>query len=52
MLKAIHAQEDKQAALEKAKRVVEKLKGMKLPEAAKKVDESVAETLSYMDFPR
>lgn len=52
MLKAIHAQEDKQAALEKAKRVVEKLKGMKLPEAAKKVEESVAETLSYMDFPR
>lgn len=52
MLKAIHAQEDKAAALEKAKSVVEKLKGMKLPEAAKKVEESVAETLSYMDFPR
>ena len=52
MLKAIHAQEDKQAALEKAKRLVEKLKGMKFPEAAKKVEESVAETLSYMDFPR
>lgn len=52
MLKAIHAQEDKQAALEKAKRVVEKLKGMKLSEAAKKVEESVAETLSYMDCPR
>lgn len=32
--------------------MVEKLKGMKLPEAAKKVEESVAETLSYMDFPR
>lgn len=52
MLKAIHAQEDKAAALEKAKNVVEKLKSMKLPEAAKKVEESVAETLSYMDFPR
>lgn len=52
MLKAIHAQEDKQAALEKAKRVVEKLKGMKLSEAAKKLEESVAETLSYMDCPR
>lgn len=51
MLKAIHAQEDKEAALEKAKSVVQKLKEMKLPEAAKKVESSVAETLTYMDFP-
>jgi transposase-like protein len=52
MLKAIHAQEDKAAAIEKAKAVVEKLKEMKLKEAAKKVEDSVNETLTYMDFPR
>jgi putative transposase len=51
MLKAIHAQEDRPAALEKALAVVEKLKEMKLHKAAKHVQESVAETLSYMGYP-
>lgn len=51
MLKAIHAQEDKEAALEKARAVSKKLRGMKLSAAAKKVDEGIAETLTYMDFP-
>ena len=51
MLKAIHAQEDKAAALEKAKAVAEKLRKMKLTKAAQKIEESVAETLTYMDFP-
>jgi putative transposase len=51
MLKAIHAQEDRLAALEKAKIVVQKLREMKLKEAAKKVEESIAETLTYMSFP-
>jgi putative transposase len=51
MLKAIHAQEDRNAALEKAKAVVQKLKDMKLKEAAKKVEDGVAETLTYMYFP-
>lgn len=51
MLKAIHAQEDKQSALQKAAMVVEKLNGMKLCKAAKKVEESILETLTYMDFP-
>ena len=37
MLKAIHAQEDKEAALEKAKAVEKKLRGMKLSKAADKV---------------
>ena len=37
MLKAIHAQENKAAAKEKARAVVEKLREMKLKEAAKKV---------------
>ena len=52
MLKAIHAQEDKAAAQEKAKAVVAKLREMKLKEAAKKVEDSVSETLTYMAFPR
>lgn len=51
MLKAIHAQEDKQAALEKAVAVAEKLRSMKLQKAAQKVEESIRETLTYMDFP-
>lgn len=52
MLKAIHAQEDKKAAREKALAVAEKLREMKLQEAAKKVEASIPETLAYMDFPR
>ena len=52
MLKAIHAQEDKGAALDKLEDVVCKLKEMKLFEAAKKVEETGLETLVYMDFPR
>ena len=51
MLKAIHAQESKKAAREKAKAVAEELKGMKLKEAAKKVEDSIEETLTYYDFP-
>ena len=52
MLKAIHAQEDRQPAEEKAAAVVEKLEGMRLGRAAQIVREGVAETLSYMGFPR
>jgi transposase-like protein len=52
MLKAIHASEDKQAAIEKAGTVFTKLEEMKLREAAKKVQDSISETLSYFDFPR
>lgn len=52
MLKAIHASEDKKAAQEKAEAVFAKLEAMKLREAAKKVRESILETLSYYDFPR
>ena len=39
MLKAIHAQESKNAAREKAKAVAAQLREMKLKEAAKKVEE-------------
>jgi transposase-like protein len=51
MLKAIHAQEDRQAAEEKITAVAKKLKSMKLNNAAKIVEEGAKETLSYYDFP-
>lgn len=51
ILKAIHVQEDRQAALRKIEDVVEKLKKMKLYEAAREVASSAPETLAYMDFP-
>ena len=51
MLKAIHAQESKKAAREKAKSVVEELRSMKLKEAARKVEDGIEETLTYCDFP-
>lgn len=52
MLKAIHASEDKDAAVMKAEQVCEKLEGLRLKEAAKKVRDSIGETLTYYDFPR
>ena len=51
MLKAIHAQESKEAARKKAEAVAEELRNIKLKEAAKKVCDSVEETLTYMSFP-
>jgi len=51
MLKAIHAQENKEAAKEKAAAVTVKLREMKLKEAAKKIEDSINETLTYMEFP-
>jgi len=51
MLKAIHASEDREAAVGKAKAVIEKLKAQKLLEAAAKVGEHIHETLTYYDFP-
>lgn len=52
MLKAIHAQEDRAAAEKKAADVVAKLRELKLSQAAQIVEQGVAETLSYMHFPR
>ena len=52
MLKAIHAQEDRPAAERKATEVVAKLEGLRLSKAAATVAAGVAETLSYMAFPR
>ena len=51
MLKAIHASEDRDAANEKAQSVIKKLKKQKLPQAAKKLEDSIHETLAYYDFP-
>lgn len=51
MLKAIHAQESKAAAKEKANQVAQSLREMKLPEAAGKIENSIEETLAYMNFP-
>lgn len=52
MLKAIHAQEDRTAALRKVQEVVQKLLAMKLPETAKVVREGAEATLRYMSFAR
>ncbi len=51
MLKAIHAAEDRAAALETAERVIAKLKDMKLTKAAELVETSIEETLAYYSFP-
>jgi transposase-like protein len=52
MLKAIHAQEDREAALQKAEAVAEKLAGMRLAKAAEAVRSGVGDTLAYMALPR
>ena len=52
MMKAIHAQEDLKAAGEKAEAVIQRLKEMKLKEAAKKIEDSVQEILTHRLFPR
>ena len=51
MLKAIHASEDIAAAREKAIRVIEKLRGLRLSRAAELVEAAVEETLAYYAFP-
>jgi len=52
MLKAIHGQEDREAALAKAEVVAVKLSEMGLGKASKTVAEGAEETLRYMEFPR
>jgi len=52
MLKAIHAQEDRAAARQKAEQVAAKLKDMKLADAAEHVRTGIEETLYYYAFPR
>lgn len=52
MLKAIQAQEDRKAAMEKAASVKEKLLAMRLGAAAKVLEAGLGESLAYMSFPR
>ncbi|MEM6260015.1 MAG: transposase [Planctomycetota bacterium] len=52
MLKAIHASEDREAAMKKAEDVAVKLEGMKLKKAAVFVRDSVQQMLAYMSYPR
>ncbi len=51
ILKAIHASEDRTAAKGEARAVIHKLKDQKLSGAAKKVEDSIDEILTYYDFP-
>lgn len=51
MLKAIHAQEDKEAARKKAAEAVGKLKAQRLEKAARIIESGCDETLSYYSFP-
>jgi transposase-like protein len=52
MLKAIHAQESREAALEKADKVVTELRAMRLQKAAELVEQSISETLAYYAYPQ
>jgi len=52
MLKAIHAQEDREEAQKKAEAVANKLEVMKLRKAAELVRQGADETLGYYSFPR
>ena len=51
MLKAIHAQENREAAREKAAAVIAELRGQRMTRAAELVEESIGETLTYYAFP-
>ena len=51
MLKAVHAQEDKEAARRKSAEVISKLRAQRLDKAARIVESGSDETLSYYDFP-
>jgi len=51
MLKAIHAQESRDAADRKARAIVEEFRGARMNTAADLVDRCVAETLTYYAFP-
>jgi hypothetical protein len=51
MLKAIHVGEDIVAARQKAAQEIEKMRGLRLANAAELVATAVEETLAYYDFP-
>lgn len=51
MLKAIHAQENRNAAQEKAEAVIADLRAQRLTRAADLIEGSIGETLTYYGFP-
>ena len=51
MLRAIHAQEDREAARQKAEEVAQKLEAQHLDKASRLVRSGAEETFSYYDFP-
>ena len=51
MLKAIHAQESREAADNKAQAIVDDLRASKMGKAADLVEQAVHETLTYYGFP-
>ena len=51
MLKAIHTQEDKEAARQQAEQVTAKLKALRLDKAASIVNAGAEETFSFYEFP-
>ena len=51
MLKAIHAQENRVAADQKARAIIENIRASKMSKAADLVEQSVHETLTYYAFP-
>ena len=51
MLKAIHAQENRKAAQEKAEAVIADLRAQHLTRAADLIEDSIGETLTYYRFP-
>lgn len=51
MLKAIHAQESREAAQEKAGKVVGELRRMRLAKAAELVESKIDQTLAYYAYP-
>ena len=51
MLKAIHAQKNREAADRKARAIVDNLRVAKMNKAADRVEQAVHETLTYYAFP-
>ena len=52
MLKAIHAQEKRESAEEKAEAVIATLRDMRLGKAAELVEAKIHETLTYYNYPQ
>ncbi len=51
MLKAIHAMESMASSQEKAAQIVQRLRELKLPKAAKVLEQGIDESLSYHHYP-